>query len=464
MAGLPDPADSRAVLIGVTDFEGLPSLTAVAANVEDLAKALAGPRLWTLPAENISIPRDIATPYAVRKAVREAAAKAKDTLLVYYGGHGLLDDVGKLHLAIASSNEEAASGVPYTWIHDEVSAAKAPRKIVILDCCYAERALHQSAAMELGPDNVQIPNTSGMYLFFAATKNEKARVGNGRHTIFTGELLRLLEEGIVHGPRILSLRDIYDNMLATFPDRNFPEPRLYGDLRSDGVVFGENPAWTPDTPPTPSAISDRPDGVITAESLERDLLAEQRAAIRARPSIRQRARRGGGVAEEQPQLLIRVLGGDEIRGVFQVRVTGRGGMSVEVELTRDVLDQAMAMPAEDDAAEAESLLQQRRTQTPMLEVLAWALLNSVLPPAGPSRWSPHKIGNGYAPDADVLREPGRRTGERPVVPTDAERDVRELIEAERHVLLLGAGASGKTTIARSQARASGDATGDGVVW
>jgi hypothetical protein len=467
MAGLPDPQRSQAVLIGVSDFEELLRLPAVEANVEDLAKVLAAPQLWRLPAENISIPRDLSRPFDVKMEVRKAAAKATDTLLVYYGGHGLLDDLGKIHLAIASSTEDAASGVPYTWIHAEVSASRALRKIIILDCCYAERALHQAATAELGPENFQMPNTSGMYLFFAATKNEKALVGRGRHTIFTGEFLKRLEDGIVSGPKMLSLQAIYNNMLDTFAEQEFPSPRLYGDLRSDGVVFGENPAWTPDAPaPGPDAEPRTPDGVITAESLERDLFAEQQAEMCARPG-------GSGAGTVAPQLGIKVLGADEIRGEFQVRVTGRIGMSVDVQLTRDVLDRALAARSAahgahgghaGDEAETEPLVRPRRTQTPLLEVLAWALLNRLLPPAGPAVWSPHEIGNGHAPEADRLNNPGRRTDERRILPTEADRQVTGLIEEEQHVLLLGAGASGKTTIARSQARAGGDARGDGVIW
>lgn len=463
MARLPDPQSSQAVLIGISDFEELPPLPAVAANVEDLANALAAPGLWRLPPENISCPQDLKAPFEVKKAVKEAASKATDTLLVYYGGHGLLDDHGKIHLAIASSTDDAESGVPYASIHKVVSDSNANRKIIILDCCYAERALHQAAGLELGLDNFETPGTAGMYLFFAATKNEKALVGSGRHTVFTGEFLKLLERGIVRGPRMISLRDIYDNMLSTFPSQAFPEPRLYGDLRSDGVVFGANPAWTPDAIPTLTPEPQTQDGVITAESLERDLLAEQQAAIRARPSIRHRFRRGGGASEEAPQLRIKVLGGDEIRGEFEVQITGRTGKSLTVRLTREVLDKALAARDEDDEADTEPLIQPRRTQTPMLEVLAWALMNRMLPPLVPARWSAHKIGNGYPPDSDV-HDPGRRTHERRVVPTGADRVISGLISDESHVLLLGAGASGKTTIARSQAWARGDVHGDGVIW
>lgn len=471
MAGLPDPQRSQAVLIGVSDFEELLPLPTIEANVTDLAKALAAPRLWRLPTGNISIPRELTRPFDVKKAVRQAAEKATDTLLVYYGGHGLLDDLGKIHLAIPSSTEDAESGVPYTWIHDEVSNSKAARKIIILDCCYAERALHQAASLELGPENFQIPNTSGMYLFFAATKNQKALVGSGPHTIFTGEFLKLLEKGIVSGPEMLSLRDIYDTMLHTFPDRGFPEPRLYGDLRSDGVVFGENPAWTPHAQvppgatPEPEPEAERQDRVITAESLQRDLLAEQLTEIHSRPRAPQRSSRRGGTVEVAPQLRIKVLGGDEIRGEFHVQVTGRAGLSVDVKLTRDILDRALAAraAAEGDDAETDPLIRRRRTKTPMLEVLAWALTNRLLPPAGPKVWSPHTIGNGHAHEADVLRDPGWRSTERRVVPTDADGHVSDLIADEEHVLLLGAGASGKTTIARWQALAR-DTRGDGVIW
>ena len=84
MVRLPDPALSRAVLVGASRYAdaGLTDLPAAARNVEALGRLLAaaGPVV-------VVDPPDVA---AVLDSVRTAALQAEDVLLVYFAGHGLL--------------------------------------------------------------------------------------------------------------------------------------------------------------------------------------------------------------------------------------------------------------------------------------------------------------------------------------------------------------------------------------
>lgn len=52
---LPDPATSRAVLIGVHDYEHLPPLESVKNNLNRLRDALTDPELWGLPKEHCKV-------------------------------------------------------------------------------------------------------------------------------------------------------------------------------------------------------------------------------------------------------------------------------------------------------------------------------------------------------------------------------------------------------------------------
>lgn len=93
MDRLPYPERSRAVLIGASSYSNLDDLPAVQANVPALRALLCGPNA-PFQTENCAALVDPATTVEVSQAVQKAAREATDTLLVYYAGHGLLDDRG----------------------------------------------------------------------------------------------------------------------------------------------------------------------------------------------------------------------------------------------------------------------------------------------------------------------------------------------------------------------------------
>jgi len=88
---LPDPRESRAVLVGTARYRSLPHLPAVEANLKRLSTLFTAPDLWGLPADNCKVLLDPENPVDVLRAVHEAAKTARDTLVVYYAGHGLRD-------------------------------------------------------------------------------------------------------------------------------------------------------------------------------------------------------------------------------------------------------------------------------------------------------------------------------------------------------------------------------------
>lgn len=91
MSVLPDPGATRAVLIGTSHYDHLESLPAVSNNLTALAEALTGPTSWTLPQEHCTILSNPTTAEMTMAAVRAAAEQARDTVLIYFAGHGLVE-------------------------------------------------------------------------------------------------------------------------------------------------------------------------------------------------------------------------------------------------------------------------------------------------------------------------------------------------------------------------------------
>ncbi|WP_326783069.1 caspase, EACC1-associated type [Streptomyces sp. NBC_00151] len=141
MIQLPCPEGSRAVLIGASTFHILEDLPSVQANLPALRSLLAA-STGPFHTRHCSSLIDPASAREVSVAIRHAAKEATDTLLIYYAGHGLLDDRGELHLAIPDSDPSSVhdTALPYEWIRRAISTTGASRRIVILDCCYSARA------------------------------------------------------------------------------------------------------------------------------------------------------------------------------------------------------------------------------------------------------------------------------------------------------------------------------------
>ena len=63
--------------------------------------------------------------------------KPEDLVLVYFSGHGILDDRGRLFLALKDTRTNLlnATAIPAAFISDEMDSCRSRRQILILDCC-----------------------------------------------------------------------------------------------------------------------------------------------------------------------------------------------------------------------------------------------------------------------------------------------------------------------------------------
>ena len=158
------------MLVGTSSYSHLDDLPAVQANVPALRALLCGPDA-PFRTENCAALVDPATTVEVSKAVQKAAREATDTLLIYYAGHGLLDDKGDLHLAVPQSDNASVydTAVPYDWIRRPIESTGAARRIVILDCCYGARAFGvQSESV------IDLAEVDGTYVMAAARETAVA--------------------------------------------------------------------------------------------------------------------------------------------------------------------------------------------------------------------------------------------------------------------------------------------------
>ena len=113
---------------------GLRQLTAPAHDAEDLAAVLRDPAI-----AGFDVTVLLNEPHHV---VGEAIAdfygdcRREDLTLLYFSGHGLKDDEGRLHLAMTNTRREALmfTALSAAQLNEAMDACASRRKVLILDC------------------------------------------------------------------------------------------------------------------------------------------------------------------------------------------------------------------------------------------------------------------------------------------------------------------------------------------
>jgi EAL domain-containing protein (putative c-di-GMP-specific phosphodiesterase class I) len=132
-----------ALLIGVSKYEfGLNSLPAAVKDVEAMQRVLQHPEMGGFD-EIKTLTDSDAHAMQVEIETFFSGRKKEDLLLLYFSGHGIKDDNGKLHLASSTTKKNnnneliTATAVCANFIHDKMNNSRSKRQIIILDCCFS---------------------------------------------------------------------------------------------------------------------------------------------------------------------------------------------------------------------------------------------------------------------------------------------------------------------------------------
>lgn len=245
MVRLPDPHRSYAVLIDTSTYRSgeLADLLAVRNNLDGLFQVLTDPALGGLPTDRCIVLVDPTEVRTVYRVLRQYAALAADTLLVYFAGHGHTDLRNELYLSLTDTNpdELRVTALPFDLIRDVLSDSPATNRVLILDCCFSGRAIPDLSGHDeaiLGQVGIE-----GTYTLTATPATAVALAPTGAtYTAFTGELLSLLRTGIPDGPELLTFATIYRRLLHALTTRGLPRPGQRGTGTVDQLALTRNPA------------------------------------------------------------------------------------------------------------------------------------------------------------------------------------------------------------------------------
>jgi uncharacterized caspase-like protein len=129
-----------ALIIGNNKYDDpkLAQLKTPAADSQALAKVLDDETIGSFDEVTPLINQ---TETRVRRALSAFLTNKKpdDLVLLYFSGHGVLDDRGRLYLALKDTqlNLLKATSIPSSFIADEMDSCRSKRQILILDCCHS---------------------------------------------------------------------------------------------------------------------------------------------------------------------------------------------------------------------------------------------------------------------------------------------------------------------------------------
>ena len=151
-----------ALLIGASKYEaGLPSLPAAQEDIKALQGVLQGSELSDFD--------DVALLVDPNRQVMEESIDAlfsgrekSDLVLLYFSGHGVKDESGKLYLATCITRKNLqgelvkSTAVAASFIHDIMDNSRSRRQVVILDCCFSG-AFSEGLLAKKGNNPVGVP-------------------------------------------------------------------------------------------------------------------------------------------------------------------------------------------------------------------------------------------------------------------------------------------------------------------
>jgi hypothetical protein len=178
----------------------------------------------------------------------------EDLVLIYYSGHGKLNRARELYLSCANTRDTIlnSTAVPYKWLMDVLLREHSLQQLaVILDCCYAGRAIAGSRGASRGAVEEQVraavteswEKWRGHFFLGASganqTAEEREQDGHGR---FTKHIIHGLRSGDadMDGDGYISAKDLASYVKRQLRSQNASQEPIEGGEYQGELILGGN--------------------------------------------------------------------------------------------------------------------------------------------------------------------------------------------------------------------------------
>jgi hypothetical protein len=244
----------KALLIATYEYrdEGLRRLAAPAEDARALAEVLRDPEVAGFDVTMLVNEPLQVVGEAIGDFYRDC--RRDELTLLYFSGHGLKDDEGRLYLAMTNTRRDALlfTGLSAAQINEAMEACLSRRKILVLDCCYsgafpagatakADETVHALERFQGKGRAVLTASDATQYSFEGDTLQ-----GSGTRSVFTRHLVQAIRSGEadLDADGDIALDELYtyvrDRVVAEMPQQR---PKKQEDV--DGrIVVARNVHWT----------------------------------------------------------------------------------------------------------------------------------------------------------------------------------------------------------------------------
>jgi hypothetical protein len=214
-------ADKYALIIGNSSYEDerLPPLQTPRTDARELAEVLRSKTIGAF--KEIEILINKSEQVLTRAIARFCNQKGPDdTILLYFSGHGVKDDHGRLYFAVKDTDRDilSATAIPATFVTEQLNNCSSQRQVLLLDCCYSGAFARAKSALggSIGTEETFQTPGYGRITLTASDATEYAwegdqGLGQVKPSIFTRFLIEGLETGEadVKGRGFISTDDLY---------------------------------------------------------------------------------------------------------------------------------------------------------------------------------------------------------------------------------------------------------------
>src|SRR3954470_1737775 len=194
--------------------------------------------------------------YVVGEAIADfyGGAGREDLTLLYFTGHGIKDDDGRLSLAMTNTRRSALmfTAISGAQLNDAMDASRSRRKVLILDCCYSGAfPPGRSAKADEGVQTLERFQGKGRAVLTASDATQYAfegddLTGEGTSSVFTRYLVEAIRSGEadLDEDGDIALDELYsyvhERVVAEVPQQR---PKKQEDV--DGrILIARNVHWT----------------------------------------------------------------------------------------------------------------------------------------------------------------------------------------------------------------------------
>jgi hypothetical protein len=192
----------------------------------------------------------------VRREIYDFLSKKTqdDLLLLYFSGHGVLDENGKLFLAVGDTDTQALrpTSIPARYITDEMDNSRSRRQVLILDCCHSgafSRGTKSSTGASVGTKTTFEGIGFGRVVLTASDETQYAWegseiIGDTKNSLFTHFMVQGIQTGDadINQDGKITLDELYNyvyaRVLETTPNQT---PGKWSFREQGEIIISQSP-------------------------------------------------------------------------------------------------------------------------------------------------------------------------------------------------------------------------------